>query len=117
MEFKRPSDLLADRDFYDKGEVGVTHPKTPAYVRLADNGDVEIIAAEGLGMVFHPANRSITIIADTIKLMTKDDDGLRWNQLAFNPKSTTFTEPTFLSSDLFSIKDVFKDTDKYLGDQ
>lgn len=113
-EFERPDDLLLQKNVFNTSEVGITHQNTPAYIRLCDNGDVEIVATEGLGIVLHAANKSVTIIADSIKLLTKED-GLRWNDHHFNPNGSEWTEPALLKKDVDDIHGVFDGIDNYIG--
>lgn len=92
---ERPTFSMVERNRFSPTEVGVTHQFTNAYVRLTDDGDIEIIAGEGLGIVLHPANKSITIMADKIKFVTREHGGLMWNLKNFNERATKFTEPAF----------------------
>lgn len=114
-EFQRPTELFLQKNRFSSTEVGLTHQMAPAFVRLCDNGDIELIAAEGLGMVFHVANKSITIIADSVKMITKDD-GLRWNDSHFNPNGTEWTEPAILKKDIDDMHGIFDGIDNYIGE-
>jgi hypothetical protein len=114
-EFQRPTEILLQKNRFSSTEIGLNHQTTPAYIRLSDNGDIELIAAEGLGMVFHAANKSVTIIADSIKFLTKDD-GLRWNDSHFNPNGGQWTEPSLLKKDIEDINGVFDGIDNYIGE-
>lgn len=76
-------------------EVGITHPDVPGFLRIKDNGDIEVVAGEGLAIVMSPKNGSITFVADSVNFMTRPD-GFKWNHVAFNDRATTFTEPTFI---------------------
>ena len=100
MKFERPTISLIEQEKFSMTEVGITHQFTDAYVRLTDDGDVEIVAAPGLAIVLHPQNRSITFVADRVKFMTKDENGMLWNDKSFNPQATKFTEPAFLPFDM-----------------
>lgn len=115
MEFQRPTELLLQKNRFTSTEVGLTHQTTPSYIRLCDNGDIEIMADEGIGIVLHAANRSVTIIADTIKFMTKDD-GLKWNDKHFNPNASEWTEPALLKKEVDEMLGVFDGIDDYIGD-
>ena len=115
--FTRPVKAVENRERFSRTEVGITH--LPAYIKLADNGDIELWASEGLGMVFHPGNRSITIVADTVKFLTKPYDGLRWNDLAFNYEADQFQEPALMPFDSDGIQNIYRGTDDFLetGDE
>jgi hypothetical protein len=96
-KFDRPISFVQGQDMYRPNEVGVTHPTMPAFIRLKDNGDVEIVACEGCSIILHPAKRSITFVADSIKFLTKGGmQGMTWNGMAFNENANTFNEPTLV---------------------
>lgn len=93
-KFDRPIKFVQGQDTYRPNEVGVTHPANPAFIRLKDNGDIEISACEGCTIIMHPAKRSITFVADSIKFLTRSGmQGLTWNGQAFNENADTFNEP------------------------
>lgn len=89
---------LSRRSTFSKREVGLTHPDTSAFVRLNDRGEVEIFAGEELGIVISPQNRSISIFADVVKIVTKEDYGLRWNNMSFNYASDLYNEPSLVQT-------------------
>lgn len=91
-----PHDILDQQNTFSASEVGVTHPVQSSHLRLRDNGDIELIAGD-VGMVFSNTRRSITFTADSVTFLTKDQQGLRWNNLAFNPKATAYSQPSFLA--------------------
>lgn len=95
-EFEHPSRILPEVNKFLRREPGLTHPDMPSFMRLRDNGDIEIMAAEGLGIVLNARTMSITLVADHIKFMTRHEDGLRWNDVSFNDRAVSFNEPTFI---------------------
>lgn len=97
--FDNPIDIIDSQDKYSGREVGLTHPDVPGFVRIRDNGDIEIVAGEGLAILMHPSNGTITFVADHINFMTRGQGGLRWNHILFNDRATTFNEPTFVARD------------------
>lgn len=112
--FNRPSDIIAHQDIFSEREVGVTHPDISSHVRLKDNGDIEILSGEGVGILINRKNRSINFFADHIRFLTKDDDtGMRWNKLAFNHKADKFNEPAFIAIAENDMYNLYKDTDGY----
>lgn len=115
--FPRPRQLLYGEDEFKDNEVGITHPDTSAFVRLKDNGDVEIVAGEGLMIVLHPTKRSITFVADSIKFLTRDQGGLRWNQSFFNERAANFNEPTLIPADDQSASSIYKGVEYFLHDE
>lgn len=94
--FPRPVNFVQQMDEFSDTEVGITHPFLSSHVRLKDNGDIELVAAEGLAIVMRPSNRSITFVADDIKFLTRPSGGLRWNKLRFNERANEYQEPTFI---------------------
>lgn len=113
--FIRPSHFVGQQDKYTEREVGLTHPDNSTFFRLRDNGDIELIVNDGLGMVFHQARRTITMYADTIKFLTKEDAGLRWNNYSFNPRATSYSEPAFLQLAKDEMRvDLYEGMDEYL---
>lgn len=96
-EFITPSEDVQNDSQFGRREVGITHPDTDGYLRIKDSGVVEIYAGEGLAIVMNPKTGSITFFADTIRFMTSDKNGLKWNKVAFNDKAVRYSEPTFIS--------------------
>lgn len=86
------SEEASRRNSFSNREVGITHPDTSAYIKLCDNGDIEIMAAPGVGIIISALNKSITLHADDIKIYSKPN-GLNWNENYFNPNSDSFEEP------------------------
>lgn len=114
--FERPSEMVSKLNRFSGREVGLTHPDTDAFIKLSDTGDIEYVATDGLAIIMHPQNKSITFIADHVKFLTKDRDGLRWNKLSFNSKATKNTEPTFVTYEEDEVHNIYNDTDYFLGD-
>lgn len=86
--------LKSRKEFSDR-EVGLTHPDMSSFIRLNDNGDIEIFAAPGIGMVISSSSRSISFFGNFVKFFTKDD-GLRWNTYKFNMSSYDYSQPTLV---------------------
>jgi hypothetical protein len=105
------------QDRFSEREVGITHPDVSSHVRLKDNGDIEIISGEGLGIVFNRKDRSMTFFADSVRMLTRDDDtGLRWNKLAFNPKATTYDQPAFIRLVESDLPNIYRGVGQFFGD-
>lgn len=86
---------LKRRKQFSEREVGLTHPDLNSFIRLNDQGDIEIFAAPGIGLVISGRSKSVSIFGDSIRLMCKED-GLRWNKYNFNYASSAFMEPTLV---------------------
>lgn len=114
--FTSPSETVHRQGRFSPREVGLTHPDVPSFIRLCDNGDIELIAGEGLGIILSPRSGSITLVADRIKFLTRGENGLRWNKVAFNDRAVAFNEPTFLTVDDLNTPSLYRDVDYYLDD-
>ena len=80
-------------------EPALSHPDVPGFIRIRNDGVMEIICDDALGMMMDPKSRSVTFVADHVKFFTKQDGGLRWNNVQFNENATSFDEPALLSVD------------------
>jgi len=87
-------ELKKRKEFSDR-EVGLTHPDLTSFIRLNDQGDIEIFAAPGIGIVISSRSKSISIFGDSIRFFTKED-GLRWNSYNFNYAASNYIEPTLV---------------------
>lgn len=96
QQFERPSKMVNEQNKFGPREVGITHPDNQAYFKIADNGDMYLMCRDGLGAIFSVAQNTLFFVADNVKFLTKEDEGLRWNNLAFNSKAVTYSEPAFI---------------------
>lgn len=112
--FEHPNQIILNQSRFSESEIGLTHPDTGAFIRLCDNGDVEIVAGEGVSIVMSPRSRSIVFNADSIKFVTKEEGGLRWNRQMFNEKATSFQEPTFLEFDDEFVYDIYRGVEDFM---
>jgi hypothetical protein len=110
-----PHDIISQQNTFAANEPGLTHPMQSSHVRLRDNGDIEIVAGDTISMVMSLSSRTITFTADAVKFLTKDQQGLRWNNLAFNPKASTFSQPTFLALTDDHIVDLYQGASAYVA--
>lgn len=108
VEFKK-------RKEFSTREVGITHPDNNGFIRISDSGEIEIFAAPGVGLVINPSTRSVSIFADSIKFFSKEDDGLRWNNMSFNPSGDAYHEPAFVKTNDFSNNPAYFRTNYYLN--
>lgn len=111
--FGRGEDIIESQEQFSVREVGITHPDNPGFIRICDNGDIEIMAGDGLSIVMNSRSRSISFVADSIKFITKKDGGLKWNRLTFNEKATGFSQPTFLTIDEREALGVYRGVDYF----
>jgi len=89
------SEELKRRNEFSDREVGLTHPDLLSFLRLNDQGDIEIFAAPGVGIVISSKSKSISFFADSIRFFCKED-GLRWNNYSFNYAASSYIEPTLV---------------------
>ena len=68
-----------------------------------------------MGLVINPSTRSISIFADSIKFCSKEDDGLRWNGMSFNPAGDTYNEPALVKTNDFANNPAYFRTNYYLN--
>lgn len=113
--FIRPAQYKDAQDQFSAREVGITHPDNSSFFRIRDSGDIEIMAVDGLGIVFNVARRNITLVADEIKFLTKEDAGLRWNKFAFNPHADNYSQPALVQVPENNIRvNLYKDVQHYV---
>lgn len=93
---EQPLHIMQKMSEFNSREVGLTHPDVFSYIKLADNGDIHIMVDNGVGIILSASQQAIFLVADTVKFLTKDHDGLKWNKVAFNPKATKYSESTFV---------------------
>lgn len=87
-------ELNRRKEFSDR-EVGITHPDLSSFIRLNDQGDIEIFAAPGVGIIISSRSKSISFFGDSVRLITKED-GFRWNNYNFNYAASNYIEPTLV---------------------
>lgn len=112
--FPVEAELNRRKEFSDR-EVGLTHPDLSSFIRLNDQGDIEIFAAPGLGIVISTRSKSISFFADNIKMFTKED-GLRWNNYNFNYSASTYSEPTLVKINKNNIHSAINGIHHFLAD-
>lgn len=95
-DFSRPTEMIQKQNKYGLREVGLTHPDNDSFIKVSDNGDIHIMAADGLGIIISVAQHCIFLVGDNVKFLTKEDEGVRFNDLALNYKATTYSEPALI---------------------
>lgn len=108
------SNEIKKRTTFSRREVGLTHPDTSAFIRLSDKGDIEIFAGEEIGIIISPSSGSISLFADVVKIFTKEDNGLRWNNMSLNYASDEYNEPALVKTSEKEINSGFNHADYYL---
>lgn len=96
-------------------DVGLTHPENKAFIRIDKAGRIYIMSQPNLGIIIDPAKQSISFISDKVNVITKEDEGFKWNEMFFNGAATNFAEPTFVYGKTVS-PDVFDHVEDYLDD-
>lgn len=105
-------ELKKRKEFSDR-EVGITHPDLSSFIRLNDQGDIELFAAPGVGIIISGRSKSISLFADSIRINCKED-GLRWNNYNFNYSASSFSEPTLVKINLKDIHSAQNGASYYL---
>jgi len=105
---------LEKRSSFSRREVGLTHPDTSSFIKLNDKGEIEIFAGEEIGIIISPATGTISLFADIIKLYTKEDVGLRWNNKSFNYAGDSYNEPSLVNTEIKEINPGFNYANYYL---
>lgn len=104
---------MINQDRFDLKDVGITHPDNDAFIKIDSAGRIYIMSQPNLGIVIDPSRQTIAFVGDSVKMITKDDEGLKWNGLTFNPQATNFAEPTFLhTKELTNF--IYDDVDRFL---
>ena len=88
------SEIKKRKEFSDR-EVGLSHPDLSSFIRLNDQGDIEIFATPGIGIIISARSKSISFFGDSVRINTKED-GLRWNSYNFNYAASSYIEPTLV---------------------
>lgn len=110
----KPENEIGRRNEFSKREVGLNHPDTNSFIRLTDEGDIEIFASPGVGIIISSIGRSISLFADQVRMFTKED-GLKWNNYHFNFSANDYSEPTLLKIDYQSIHSPQNNAEHYLA--
>jgi hypothetical protein len=105
---------IKKRTEFSNREVGINHPDNSSFLRVTDAGEIEIFACPGVGIVINSNTRSVSIFADNIKFYSRDDDGLRWNGMSFNPASDMYNEPALIKTNSFSNNPAYHNATHFL---
>lgn len=98
---------------FDLKDVGVTHPDNDAFIKIDGSGRIYIMSQPNLGIVIDPSKQSISFVGDTVKVVTKEDEGFKWNNMSFNPRAVSYAEPTLTySKDV--VNNIYDDVDRFL---
>lgn len=117
-EFDDPGEQMQlESHEFGNQEPGLNHPDNPAFIRLRNDGAIEIMADDGVGIILDPRSRSITMVADHVKFFTREEGGIRWNDTELNSRATRFDEPTLVQADNEgSITDLYRDTSWFMDE-
>lgn len=115
VDFQRPFDVAAQRNRFSSRDVGLTHPDNGSYIKLCDNGNIEIMSGPAFGIILDASSRSINVYADSLIVHTKEIDGFRWNRLSFNSRATKYTEPPFVETLIGDFTSLFNGVEDLVG--
>jgi hypothetical protein len=96
------SEEIKRRNQFSRREVGFNHPDNSSFIRLNDDGDIEIFAAPGIGIIISATGKSISFFAEKIRMFCSEE-GLRWNNFNFNYSASDYSQPTLVKIDPKSI--------------
>lgn len=113
-EFDKQYNQVRREESFGPREVGISHPDTSAFVKMADNGDIEITACPGLTFILHPQDKSFTIVADKVRFILGGKEVFQINDLILNTDATNYAEPTFLKKDISEHTYLYDGTADYL---
>ena len=105
---------LNRRSQFSQREVGLTHPDTSSFLRLNDEGDIEIFAAPGVGIVISASSTTISFFAEKVRFFC-GEDGLRWNEFNFNYAASDYSQPTLVKINPKTIHSAQNEAYHYLG--
>ena len=105
---------LSIEDRFSLDEVGLTHPNTNAYVKLCNDGSVEIYAGNDTGVFMNPNTKTITFMADKVKFITNNENGICWNDKELNSQATSFTEPALVPIESRPENGAYRDFSNYI---
>lgn len=109
------ADELEKRSTFSRREVGLTHPDNSSFIRISDNGTIEIFAGQELGIIISAETNSISIFADVVKIFSNEDNGMRWNGMSFNYAGDSFQEPALVPVDQKDINAGYNNARYYLN--
>lgn len=111
-------DVQRESHEFGNEEVGLTHPNVPAFIRLRNDGAIEINADAGVSILLDPQSRSISFVADRVKFFTREEGGIRWNEHELNNRATRFDEPALVEADdQGGIVDLYTNSLSFLSDE
>lgn len=105
---------LNRRNQFSQREVGLNHPDNNSFLRLNDEGDIEIFAAPGVGIIISASSKTISFFAEKVRFFCAED-GLRWNEFNFNYSSSDYSQPTLVKIDPKVIHSAQNEAYHYLG--
>ncbi|MCW4012303.1 MAG: hypothetical protein NWF07_04840 [Candidatus Bathyarchaeota archaeon] len=85
------SEANRKKSAYSTNEIGLIHPENGSYMKVADDGDIDIFASEILGIKMDAQTESLRVSAAHASIIAKDlsimtnPAGLSWNGYYLNP--------------------------------
>lgn len=95
--FVKPRHIGTAQDHYGSNEVGLVHPNRNSFIRIRDNGDIEISATDGCSIILSATQRTVIVNADEVRFST-NVGGFSWNKAKFNDNALSFKEPALVSN-------------------
>lgn len=114
--FEQQYNQLRTEESFSGREVGLNHPDNSSFIKVADNGDITLSVGTGCSIIMSSVNKSITFVADNVKFLVRDEDGVKINDLILNSKATKYSEPTFIERDPSEYNYLYDDVNSYVTD-
>jgi hypothetical protein len=94
--YKHPRRDLEVEQRFSTTELGFRHPFTGSYIRVGDDGSIQITVGDSGRTGITLDENGITIFGDKITILS-GPNGFSWNGKDFNPCSDRVDEPTLIS--------------------
>jgi hypothetical protein len=94
-QYKHPKQDLEIAQRFDATELGFRHPATGSFIRLCDDGSIQIIIGNNGRTGITLDENGVTIFGDKINILS-GYGGLNWNGKEFNPCADRVEEPALV---------------------
>jgi hypothetical protein len=94
-QYKHPAQDLEVAQRFDATELGFRHPSSGSFIRLCDDGSIQIVVGKDGRTGITLDENGITIFGDSLTLLS-GYGGFTWNGKDFNPHSDRVDEPALV---------------------
>lgn len=114
--FDQQYEQVRKEETFGPREVGISHPDNNSFVKIADNGDVEVSVGPGCAVILHPQDGSITFVASRVRFLIGDNGAFTINDLILNTDATNYAEPTFVERSMTDHTYLYDGTTNYVAE-